>query len=194
MSSPQVAGGADIGSYALTFDNASLSASGEARAALVDKGGPLSLDASITLTPQSRTGLLSGHRQGARRRTAGAAQGSWIISHSCMRATPKDEFPSTSNSHFDECDGRHCFTIQYVYRTFTAICTEAPRCCCSPSSPICCPVPAEQPDQGALPLNPAVGTSGPHHHRPGLRSRRDVARLSRAAGALCAAATRLETL
>ncbi len=60
MSSPQVAGGADIGSYALTFDNASLSASGEARAALVDKAGPLSLDASITLTPQSRTGLLSG--------------------------------------------------------------------------------------------------------------------------------------
>ena len=60
VSSPQLAGGADIGSYALTFDNASLSANGEARAALVDKGGPLSLDASITLTPQARTGLLSG--------------------------------------------------------------------------------------------------------------------------------------
>jgi hypothetical protein len=60
MSSPQVAGGADIGSYALSFDNASLSSSGDARAALVDKGGPLSLDASITLTPQSRTGMLSG--------------------------------------------------------------------------------------------------------------------------------------
>jgi Type II secretion system (T2SS), protein N len=60
VSSPQVAGGSDIGSYALTFDNASLSANGEARAALVDKGGPLSLDASLTLTPQSRTGMLSG--------------------------------------------------------------------------------------------------------------------------------------
>jgi hypothetical protein len=60
MSSPQVAGGSDIGSYALTFDDASLTANGEARAALVDKGGPLSLDASITLTPQSRTGMLSG--------------------------------------------------------------------------------------------------------------------------------------
>jgi hypothetical protein len=60
VSSPQVAGGSDIGSYALTFDDASLSANGEARAALVDKGGPLSLDASITLTPQSRTGMLSG--------------------------------------------------------------------------------------------------------------------------------------
>ena len=60
VSSPQVAAGSDIGSYALTFDDASLSANGEARAALVDKGGPLSLDASLTLTPQSRTGMLSG--------------------------------------------------------------------------------------------------------------------------------------
>ena len=37
-----------------------LSASGDARAALVDKGGPLSLDATLTLTPKTRTGLLSG--------------------------------------------------------------------------------------------------------------------------------------
>jgi hypothetical protein len=60
VSSPRVAGGADIGSYALTFDDASLSSGDTARAALIDKGGPLSLDASITLTPQSRTGMLSG--------------------------------------------------------------------------------------------------------------------------------------
>jgi hypothetical protein len=60
VSSPQLAGGSDIGSYALTFDDASLSSNGDARATLVDKGGPLSLDASITLTAQSRTGLLSG--------------------------------------------------------------------------------------------------------------------------------------
>ena len=60
VSSPQVAGGSDIGSYALTFDAAALSANGDARAILVDKGGPLSLDAAITLTPQSRTGMLSG--------------------------------------------------------------------------------------------------------------------------------------
>jgi hypothetical protein len=60
LSSPQVAGGSDIGNYALTFDDAALSSSGDAHAALVDKGGPLSLDASITLTPQSRTGMLSG--------------------------------------------------------------------------------------------------------------------------------------
>lgn len=60
LSSPQVAGGSDLGSYALTFDDAALSANGEARAALVDKGGPLSLDASLTLTPSTRTGMLTG--------------------------------------------------------------------------------------------------------------------------------------
>jgi hypothetical protein len=60
VSSPRLAGGSGIGSYALSFDNASLAANGDARAALVDKGGPLSLDAAITLTPQSRTGTLSG--------------------------------------------------------------------------------------------------------------------------------------
>jgi hypothetical protein len=60
VSSPQVAGGSDLGSYALTFDDTALSADGEARAALVDKGGPLSLDASLTLTPKTRTALLAG--------------------------------------------------------------------------------------------------------------------------------------
>jgi hypothetical protein len=60
LSSPQVAGGSDLGNYALSFDDASLSSNGDARAALVDKGGPLSLAASITLSPQSRTGMLSG--------------------------------------------------------------------------------------------------------------------------------------
>jgi hypothetical protein len=60
VSSPQIAAGSDIGNYALTFDDASLSASGDARAALVDKGGPLSLDASITLTPRTRTVMLTG--------------------------------------------------------------------------------------------------------------------------------------
>jgi Type II secretion system (T2SS), protein N len=60
LSSPQVAGGSDLGNYALSFDDASLSSNGDARAALVDKGGPLSLDASITFSPQSGTGMLSG--------------------------------------------------------------------------------------------------------------------------------------
>jgi hypothetical protein len=60
LSSPQVAGGSDLGSYALTFDDAALSVDGDARAALVDKGGPLSLDASLTLTPKTRTAMLTG--------------------------------------------------------------------------------------------------------------------------------------
>jgi hypothetical protein len=60
VSAPQVAGGSNLGSYALSFDDAALSADGDARAALVDKGGPLSLDASLTLTPKTRTGMLSG--------------------------------------------------------------------------------------------------------------------------------------
>lgn len=60
VSSPRVAGGADLGSYALTFDDAALSADGDARAALVDKGGPLSLDAAITLTPKTSSGMLTG--------------------------------------------------------------------------------------------------------------------------------------
>jgi hypothetical protein len=63
LSSPQVAAGSDLGSYALTFDDAALSADGDARAALVDKGGPLSLDASLTLTPKTRTALLAGTAQ-----------------------------------------------------------------------------------------------------------------------------------
>lgn len=60
VSSPQVASGADLGSYALTFADASLSADGDATAALVDTGGPLSVNATLSLTPKTRTGLLSG--------------------------------------------------------------------------------------------------------------------------------------
>jgi hypothetical protein len=40
VSSPQVAAGSDLGSYALTFDDASLSADGDARAALSTKAAP----------------------------------------------------------------------------------------------------------------------------------------------------------
>jgi hypothetical protein len=59
-SSPQIAGGADLGSYALTFNDPALSADSEAGAMLADTGGPLQLNASLTLTPKTRTGLLSG--------------------------------------------------------------------------------------------------------------------------------------
>jgi len=60
ISSPRVAQGSDLGSYALTFDDAALSVDGDVRAALNDKGGPLSLEASLTLAPKTRTGMLSG--------------------------------------------------------------------------------------------------------------------------------------
>jgi hypothetical protein len=58
--SSQIAAGTDLGSYALKFDDPALGADGQATAALVDTGGPLSLDATVTLSPQARTCLLSG--------------------------------------------------------------------------------------------------------------------------------------
>jgi Type II secretion system (T2SS), protein N len=61
--SPQIAAGTDLGSYALKFDDPSLGADGQATAALTDTGGPLSLDATVTLSPRARTGLLSGTLQ-----------------------------------------------------------------------------------------------------------------------------------
>jgi hypothetical protein len=59
-SSPQVAGGAELGGYSLKFANPALSADSDATATLADNGGPLSLDATIRLTPKTRTGLFSG--------------------------------------------------------------------------------------------------------------------------------------
>ena len=59
-SSPQIAGGADLGSYALTFDVPALSSDKDASATLADTGGPLFLNASLTLALKTRTGLLSG--------------------------------------------------------------------------------------------------------------------------------------
>lgn len=59
-SSPQVAAGADLGSYALTFNDPALGSDDQATADLADTGGPLSVRASITLTPKARTGLVSG--------------------------------------------------------------------------------------------------------------------------------------
>lgn len=60
VSSQQVAHGTDLGSYALTFSDAALSASDDVNAALADRGGPLNLNASLTLATKTRTGLLSG--------------------------------------------------------------------------------------------------------------------------------------
>jgi hypothetical protein len=60
VSSPQVANGAELGGYSLKFANPALSADSDATATLADTGGPLSLDATIRLTPKTRTGLFSG--------------------------------------------------------------------------------------------------------------------------------------
>jgi hypothetical protein len=62
-SSPQVAAGADLGSYALTFNDPALGSDEQASADLADTGGPLSVRAAITLSPKTRTGLLSGSLQ-----------------------------------------------------------------------------------------------------------------------------------
>jgi Type II secretion system (T2SS), protein N len=60
LSSPQVAGGADLGGYTLQFANTSLTGDADATATLSDTGGPLSVDAAIRLSPKSRSGLFSG--------------------------------------------------------------------------------------------------------------------------------------
>jgi hypothetical protein len=60
LNSARVAAGADLGSYALTFNNAALSPDGQANAALADTGGPVALNATITLSPKAHSGLLSG--------------------------------------------------------------------------------------------------------------------------------------
>jgi hypothetical protein len=58
--SSQIAAGTDLGSYALKFDDPALGADDPATAALTDTGGPLSLEATVTLSPRARSCLLSG--------------------------------------------------------------------------------------------------------------------------------------
>jgi hypothetical protein len=59
VSSPRVADGAPLGGYALRFSNPGLSPDSDATATLTDTGGPLSLEATITITLKTRTGLFS---------------------------------------------------------------------------------------------------------------------------------------
>jgi Type II secretion system (T2SS), protein N len=63
LSSPLVADGAPLGGYSLKFANSALSPDADLAATLADTGGPLVLDATIHLTPKSRSGLLSGTLQ-----------------------------------------------------------------------------------------------------------------------------------
>jgi len=56
----QIANGAPLGGYSLKFANPTLSPDAEASATLADTGGPLLLNATLQLTPKTRTGLFSG--------------------------------------------------------------------------------------------------------------------------------------
>jgi hypothetical protein len=60
LSSPQIAGGADLGGYALHVANGAITADAEATADLVDTGGPLRVKATIQFSAKTHTGLLSG--------------------------------------------------------------------------------------------------------------------------------------
>jgi hypothetical protein len=60
VASPQVAGGADLGGYDLTFAPDAVDAQGNVTASLADTGGPLEVRAQIRYSPADRRGLLSG--------------------------------------------------------------------------------------------------------------------------------------
>lgn len=60
VSARQIAGGADLGGYLLAFDDAGGAAQGPLTARLTDTGGPLAVDADISISPAERRGLLSG--------------------------------------------------------------------------------------------------------------------------------------
>ncbi|HMK85678.1 MAG TPA: type II secretion system protein N [Steroidobacteraceae bacterium] len=60
LTSSQIARGADLGSYSLTFDEPSIGAESDASARLTDTGGPLALDALVHLSAAARRGTLSG--------------------------------------------------------------------------------------------------------------------------------------
>ena len=60
VSSARIAGGADLGGYALQFAGPSPADDGDVTATLSDTGGPLSVDAVIHVSAKTRTGILSG--------------------------------------------------------------------------------------------------------------------------------------
>jgi len=60
LSSPQIAGGADLGGYALRLANGAITPDADATAELSDTGGPLEVKATIHFSAKERTGLLSG--------------------------------------------------------------------------------------------------------------------------------------
>ncbi len=60
LASPQVAGGADLGGYALHVANAAIAPGADAAAELTDTGGPLEVEAAIHFSTKDNTGMLSG--------------------------------------------------------------------------------------------------------------------------------------
>lgn len=60
LSSPRIAGGADLGGYALHLANGAITPDSDATAQLADTGGPLQLEASIRYVVKDHTGILSG--------------------------------------------------------------------------------------------------------------------------------------
>jgi hypothetical protein len=60
VGAPQLASGADLGGYSLSFDDAVLAPDAPLTAALADTGGPLIVNATLTLSAKTRSGLLSG--------------------------------------------------------------------------------------------------------------------------------------
>lgn len=60
LSSARVAGGADLGGYTLHLANAAITPGADATATLNDTGGPLEVNATVQLSPDGRTGMLSG--------------------------------------------------------------------------------------------------------------------------------------
>jgi hypothetical protein len=60
LSSSLIGNGTLLGGYSLKFANPAIAADADVSATLTDTGGPLGLDATIRLTPKTRSGLLSG--------------------------------------------------------------------------------------------------------------------------------------
>lgn len=60
LSSPQIAGGTDLGGYAMHVADGAITPDADATAELTDTGGPLELHAAIHFSAKDHTGLLSG--------------------------------------------------------------------------------------------------------------------------------------
>ena len=60
LASAQLAGGADLGGYLLSFADPAITPDSEASAELTDTGGPLGVDATIHFDAKERRGTLSG--------------------------------------------------------------------------------------------------------------------------------------